>query len=93
MFQLHLRDKNERLYSKLESLQTKLNDIAVSKRDISSNYVLSEEEKLKVCPLHPTLLCRLELKIFYSQHSKRYSSKCIAILTNVLKKLLNCSDH
>ncbi|XP_075254095.1 uncharacterized protein LOC142345712 isoform X2 [Convolutriloba macropyga] len=45
---LHLRDKNERLYSKLESLQTKLNDIAVSKRDISSNYVLSEEEKLKV---------------------------------------------
>ena len=48
IFQLHLRDKNERLYHKLEALQSKLNDLAVSKRDISSNYVLSEEEKLKV---------------------------------------------
>lgn len=45
---LHLRDKNERLYHKLEAVQSKLNDLAVSKRDISSNYVLSEEEKLKV---------------------------------------------
>uniref|UniRef100_W5M5T3 Coiled-coil domain containing 78 n=1 Tax=Lepisosteus oculatus TaxID=7918 RepID=W5M5T3_LEPOC len=45
---IQLRDKNERLFSKLGDLQDKLGQLAGSKTDLSSKLVFSEEEKLKV---------------------------------------------
>ncbi|MBN3301855.1 CCD78 protein, partial [Amia calva] len=45
---VQLRDKNERLYSKLGDLQGKLGRLAGSKTDLSSKLVFSEEEKLKI---------------------------------------------
>ncbi|XP_078415121.1 coiled-coil domain-containing protein 78 isoform X1 [Cetorhinus maximus] len=43
-----LRDKNERLYTKLGELQGKMGQMAGSKTDLSSKLVFSEEEKLKI---------------------------------------------
>nr|XP_014345020.1 PREDICTED: coiled-coil domain-containing protein 78 isoform X1 [Latimeria chalumnae] len=43
-----LRDKNERLYTKLSELQGKMGKMAGSKSDLSSKLVFSEEEKLKI---------------------------------------------
>ncbi|XP_069036911.1 coiled-coil domain-containing protein 78 [Lepisosteus oculatus] len=45
---IQLRDKNERLFSKLGDLQDKLGHLAGSKTDLSSKLVFSEEEKLKI---------------------------------------------
>ncbi|MBN3315390.1 CCD78 protein, partial [Atractosteus spatula] len=45
---IQLRDKNERLFSKLGDLQDKLGQLAGSKTDLSSKLVFSEEEKLKI---------------------------------------------
>ncbi|XP_069760773.1 coiled-coil domain-containing protein 78-like isoform X2 [Narcine bancroftii] len=45
---VYLRDKNERLYSKLGELQGKMGHLAGSKTDLSSKLVFSEEEKLKI---------------------------------------------
>ncbi|KAJ8364166.1 hypothetical protein SKAU_G00129970 [Synaphobranchus kaupii] len=45
---VQLRDKNERLFNRLGSLQTKLGQLAGSKTDLSSKLVMSEEEKLKM---------------------------------------------
>ncbi|XP_053550303.1 coiled-coil domain-containing protein 78 [Bombina bombina] len=45
---VHLQDRNERLYAKLGELQEKMGKLAGSKTDLSSKLVLSEEEKLKI---------------------------------------------
>ncbi|XP_077981514.1 uncharacterized protein LOC144436568 isoform X2 [Glandiceps talaboti] len=45
---IQLKDKNERLLSKLEALQSKFGDIAEDKTNLSSKLIMSEEEKLKV---------------------------------------------
>ncbi|XP_072125658.1 coiled-coil domain-containing protein 78 isoform X3 [Mobula birostris] len=46
--EVHLHDKNERLYSKLGELQGKMGQLAGSKTDLSSKLIFSEEEKLKI---------------------------------------------
>ncbi|XP_070563968.1 coiled-coil domain-containing protein 78-like isoform X3 [Ptychodera flava] len=48
MENIQLKDKNERLLSKLEALQSKFGDIAEAKTNLSSKLIMSEEEKLKV---------------------------------------------
>ncbi|XP_043945232.1 coiled-coil domain-containing protein 78 [Protopterus annectens] len=45
---VQLRDKNERLYTKLNELQEKMGKLAGSKTDLSSKLIFSEEEKLKI---------------------------------------------
>ncbi|XP_007426883.1 coiled-coil domain-containing protein 78 [Python bivittatus] len=45
---VQLQDRNERLYSKVGELQEKLGQLAVSKTDLSSRLICSEEEKLKI---------------------------------------------
>ncbi|XP_035256782.1 coiled-coil domain-containing protein 78 isoform X2 [Anguilla rostrata] len=45
---VQLRDKNERLFNRLGSLQSKLGQLAGSKTDLSSKLVNCEEEKLKM---------------------------------------------
>ncbi|XP_036406853.1 coiled-coil domain-containing protein 78 [Megalops cyprinoides] len=45
---VQLRDKNERLFNRLGSLQSKLGQLAGSKTDLSSKLVISEEEKLRI---------------------------------------------
>ncbi|KAG9349900.1 hypothetical protein JZ751_026253 [Albula glossodonta] len=45
---VQLRDKNERLFNRLGSLQSKMGQLAGSKTDLSSKLVISEEEKLKM---------------------------------------------
>ncbi|XP_038676747.1 coiled-coil domain-containing protein 78 isoform X1 [Scyliorhinus canicula] len=45
---VQLRDRNERLYTKLGDLQGKMGQMAGSKTDLSSKLVFSEEEKLKI---------------------------------------------
>ena len=47
-FQLELRDRNETLHQKLEKLQGKFGTLATTKADISSQLLMTEEEKLKV---------------------------------------------
>nr|CAB3228707.1 coiled-coil domain-containing protein 78-like [Phallusia mammillata] len=43
-----LRERNDRLFQRLEQIQDKMTEIAKSKSEISSKLVASEEEKLKV---------------------------------------------
>ncbi|XP_061423376.1 LOW QUALITY PROTEIN: coiled-coil domain-containing protein 78 [Lethenteron reissneri] len=43
-----LRDKNERVYNKLQEAQERLGQLAGSRSDLSSKLVMSEEEKLKI---------------------------------------------
>ena len=45
---VQLRDKNERLFTKLGYFESRLGHLAGSKTDLSSKLVQSEEEKLKV---------------------------------------------
>ncbi|XP_027145355.1 coiled-coil domain-containing protein 78 isoform X1 [Larimichthys crocea] len=45
---LHLRDKNERLYTKMGYLESRLGHLANSSTDLSCRLVQSEEEKLKI---------------------------------------------
>ncbi|KAM3826831.1 coiled-coil domain-containing protein 78 [Vipera latastei] len=45
---VQLQDRNERLYSKVGELQEKLGQLALSKADLSSRLIRSEEEKLKI---------------------------------------------
>ncbi|ELT95507.1 hypothetical protein CAPTEDRAFT_226630 [Capitella teleta] len=45
---LGLKDKNERLHQKLEDLQGKFGNLASSKTDLSTQLLMTEEEKLKV---------------------------------------------
>ncbi|XP_070617088.1 coiled-coil domain-containing protein 78 [Erythrolamprus reginae] len=45
---VQLQDRNERLYSKLGELQERLGQLAISKADLSSRLIHSEEEKLKI---------------------------------------------
>ncbi|XP_039205800.1 coiled-coil domain-containing protein 78 isoform X3 [Crotalus tigris] len=45
---VQLQDRNEKLYSKVEELQEKLGQLALSKADMSSRLICSEEEKLKI---------------------------------------------
>ncbi|KAK9393267.1 coiled-coil domain-containing protein 78 [Crotalus adamanteus] len=45
---VQLQDRNEKLYSKVEELQEKLGQLALSKADLSSRLICSEEEKLKI---------------------------------------------
>ena len=46
--QLQLRDKNERLHMRLEQLQSKFGSLATTKIDLSTQLLMTEEEKLKV---------------------------------------------
>nr|XP_006820077.1 PREDICTED: kinesin-like protein KIF3B-like [Saccoglossus kowalevskii] len=48
MENIQLKDKNERLLSKLESLQGKFKDITDAKTNLSGKLIMSEEEKLRV---------------------------------------------
>lgn len=48
VFQLVLKDQNERLQLRLDRLQNKFGDVANTKTDLSQQLLLSEEEKLKV---------------------------------------------
>uniref|UniRef100_A0A8C5RKJ5 DUF4472 domain-containing protein n=1 Tax=Laticauda laticaudata TaxID=8630 RepID=A0A8C5RKJ5_LATLA len=45
---VQLQDRNERLYGKVGELQEKLGQLAISKADLSSRLIRSEEEKLKI---------------------------------------------
>ncbi|CAH1772742.1 unnamed protein product [Owenia fusiformis] len=45
---LELRDRNERLHERLEQVQGRFGNLATTKTDLSSQLLLSEEEKLKV---------------------------------------------
>ncbi|KAL3867861.1 hypothetical protein ACJMK2_040707 [Sinanodonta woodiana] len=45
---LRLRDDNERLRSRMESMQSKFGNIANTKTDLSQQLLLTEEEKLKI---------------------------------------------
>lgn len=46
--QVQLRERNEALFSKLDSVQNKLGQQAASKSDLSIKLVQCEEDKLKV---------------------------------------------
>jgi hypothetical protein len=46
--QVLLRDNNERLQGRLDELQKRYGQLAMSKTDLSSQLLLTEEEKLKV---------------------------------------------
>ncbi|XP_026536515.1 coiled-coil domain-containing protein 78 [Notechis scutatus] len=45
---VQLQDRNERLYGKVGELQDRLGQLAISKADLSSRLIRSEEEKLKI---------------------------------------------
>ena len=47
IFQLQLRDTNERLHAKLDQLQGQFGNIATTKTDLSAQLLMTEEEKLK----------------------------------------------
>ena len=61
LFQLQLRDKNERLQQKLEMLQGKFGTLANNKTDLSAQLIMTEEEKLKVGQCHPPSILFLNL--------------------------------
>ena len=48
MFQLRLKDDNERLKNRLDGMQSKFGSMAHTKTDLSQQLLLTEEEKLKV---------------------------------------------
>ena len=48
MFQIQLRDKNESLLHRVESLQGQYGNLATTKTDLSTQLLMTEEEKLKV---------------------------------------------
>ncbi len=51
MFQIQLRDKNESLLHRVESLQGQYGNLASTKTDLSTQLLMTEEEKLKVCTI------------------------------------------
>ena len=61
LVQTQLRERNDRLFQRLEQIQEKLTDMAKSKSELSTKLVTSEEEKLKVraCLLIAKLIFKL----------------------------------
>lgn len=48
LFQLRLKDDNERLKTRLDGMQNKFGSMAHTKTDLSQQLLMTEEEKLKV---------------------------------------------
>ena len=65
--QTQLRERNDRLFQRLEQLQEKMTEMAKSKSQLSTKLVSSEEEKLKVltdCSVDVDLVCATKILVF-----------------------------
>lgn len=77
VLQLHLKDENERLRLRMDSMQQKFGNLAHTKTDLSQELLITEEEKLKVNSVELIQMLYIEIYEGKKRHSTAQTFICV----------------